>query len=210
MWTWVFDEVASGLPLERAMADYGYWWAEGSIELKSYCYKSSNSPSSSFGPSLSQPITLRLRGEPEPSCPSSRSPVRTPKRKHWTAQCGGASFGILQVLFFKPKLCKSPTTPFVTPPLLPCVKTPPRQVPTLALWAAHPSMLPPSVKKKRWFPTIPWWHGQCFPHLIDNTTRGGGGGGSCSLTQSYTFCFGLCPPVNIWSCVQEACIKGRD
>lgn len=98
-------------------------------------------------PSRSQPQV-----EPEHSCPPSCS---AESRKLMQGEALNRSawrsfFGILQVPFFKPKLCKSPTTPFVTPPPpVSLVPQPPQQVPTQALWAAHPSVLPPSTKKNR-------------------------------------------------------------
>lgn len=67
----------------------------------------------------------RLVG-PKPSCPSSFSAewmTRRCSERQWTTECGGASSKILQVLFFKARLCKSPSTPSLTP-LLPCVLTP--------------------------------------------------------------------------------------
>lgn len=77
-------------------------------------------------------------------------------------QCGAVKrsvwrsfFEIYQVLFIKSRLCKSPSTPSMTSLLL-CALTP-----ILPLWAAQPSMLFSSIKK-RYFPTIPWRCGQCF------------------------------------------------
>ena len=63
--------------------------------------------------------------EPGPSCPPSclaeSGELTQPEalnRSVWRR-----FFGILQVPFFEPKLCKSPTTPFSTSPL-PCAPTP--------------------------------------------------------------------------------------
>lgn len=105
-------------------------------------------------------------------------------------------FGILQVPFFKPKLCKSPTTPFVTS-LLPYATTPFNRSPLglfelLILPCFHPLQ-----RRKAAFPQLP--DGTVSAFFIGNTT-----GGTCSVR--YTFlhaCFGFPSPVNIWSCVQE-------
>lgn len=108
------------------------------------------------------PSHSQLLLEPKPSCPSSLLCCVNDKEMQWEAlnrSMWRSLFEILQVLFFTPRRCKSPSTPSVTS-LLPCALTPltsshsGSELPTLP-W------LPSSVKKSR-FPTIPWRCGWCF------------------------------------------------
>lgn len=118
--------------------------------------------------------------------------------RHWTAQCGGASLESYRFFSLSPSCVKVQLRPLWLPPPASLVPQPPQQVPTQTLWAAHPSVLPPSAKKKGCFPTIPWWHGQCFLHWQHH--RGYVFGAPRILTH---FCSGFLSSVNIWSRVKE-------
>lgn len=169
MLTWELDKVAavSELLLEHLGTDYGYRRVRGPIEIRSYYHKSSDRSTRllflrwaaawlSSRPSLSQtiaPPSRRLSRSPAVRRAARLRAERRCSERHWTAQCGGASLESYKVLSLSPSRAKVQLRPLW---LLSLVPQPPQQVPTRALWAAHPSVPPPSAKKKGCFPTIPW------------------------------------------------------
>lgn len=158
--------------LEGPASNHGYWQTQGSNWLNSHPDKSSDSytrlpflPSAvawhGVSPSLSQPISFPASGWAEAQMSIELLCCVNDKEMQWEAlnrSMWRSFFEILQVLFFKPRLCKSPSTPSVTS--LPCALTPLTSSHSGSL-SCSPFHAPPSVKKKC-FPTIPWRCGQCF------------------------------------------------
>lgn len=123
--------------LEGPASNHGYWQAKGSIGLNSHPDKTSDSSTllpflpcavawRGVSPSLSQPISFPASGWAEAQLSIELFCCVNDKEMQWEAlnrSMWRSFFEILQVLFFKPRLCKSPSTPSVTS-LLPCALTP--------------------------------------------------------------------------------------
>lgn len=188
--------------LEGAGSNHGYWQTKGSIWLNGHSDTASDfSNHLPFLPLLQydsfsahcfhSPSHSQLLVEPKPSCPSSSSDVWMTRRcseRHWTAQCEEASLKSTGFFSLSPGSVK--VRPH--PPWLPSshVHSPPLQVPILALWAAQPSMLPSSVRKRS-FPTNPWRCGQCFLLPKGWVVYGGYNASSRLFLWIYFRCFSL-------------------
>lgn len=122
--------------LECPVSNHGYWQARASIGSNGHSDKSSFFYSSSFllrsaawlglSPPLSQPISFPATGWAEAQLSIALHCCVNDKELQWEAlnhSMWRSFFEILQVLFFKPRLCKSPSTPSVTSQL-PCALTP--------------------------------------------------------------------------------------
>lgn len=161
---------------------------------------------SHWGHPFHSPLRSQPQVEPEHSCPPSCS-AESRKLMQWEAlnrSVWRSFFGILQVPFFKPKLCKSPTTPFATPPTrLPCAPTPSTgpHAGSLSCSSFRASTL--YKEEQASFPQFP--DGTVSAFFIENTT-----GGMCSVHHAFShhFCSGFLSSVNIWSpCTRS---RGKD
>lgn len=123
--------------LEGLASNHSYWQTKGSVGLNGHSDKSCNSSTHlpflpcaaawlGLSSSLSQPISFPATGLAEAQLSSELFCCVSDKEMQWEAlnrSIWRSFFEILQVLFFKPSLCKSPSTPSVTS-LLPCTLTP--------------------------------------------------------------------------------------
>lgn len=150
--------------LEGLASNHSYWQSKGSI---GHSDKSSDSSTHlpflpcaaawlGLGLSLSQPISFPATGSAEAQLSRELLCCVSDKEMQWEAlnrSIWRSSFEIFQVLFFKPSLCKSPSTPSVTS-LLPYALTP--------LTSSHSGSLScstyhvPLRAERRCFPWIPW------------------------------------------------------
>lgn len=123
--------------LKGPASNHGYWQTKGSIGLNGHSYKSTDSPTCLLFlpstaawlpliPSLSQPITFPATAWAEAQLSIGLLCCVNDKEMQWeplNRSMWRSFFEIHQVLFSKPRLCKSPSTPSITS-LLPCALTP--------------------------------------------------------------------------------------
>lgn len=159
--------------LKGQACNHGYWQSRGSIELNGQSDKSSDSSAHlpflrcaatwlKLSPSLSQPISFPATGSGRAQLSIELLCCVSDRELQWEAldrSVWRSSLEILQVLFFKPRLCKSPSTPSLTS-LLPCVLTPST---TFSFWLCELLTLP--CLRPLWrrvaFPEFPKECGQC-------------------------------------------------